>query len=113
MYIIELTAPMEHNFEENHSRKMRKYQSLGQSFNNQYDVRMHAVEVGARGMAATTMMELLIELGMSEKQQKTFVLHLQKWLSTTRDYCSINIERKFRDYSYDNFCYRARSIIGY
>jgi hypothetical protein len=63
--MIELTVPYESRMEEQHLFKLAKYGDLVQALKDEgYRARILAVEVGARGLVATSAYDLLKQLGL-------------------------------------------------
>ena len=70
--IVELTVPCEENFEYWHHKKKEKYIPIeGQARLNGWGVDIFAVEVGARGFSANSLIYALRRLGFGGKQCRT------------------------------------------
>lgn len=64
--LVELTVPWETNIPKDHTIKLNKYYDLTNALNkNGYVVNLYAVEVGARGIPAKSLYNLLKDLGLS------------------------------------------------
>jgi hypothetical protein len=91
--LIELTVPFESRLEEQHIFKTAKYSDLATYLRRQgYIARIEAVEVGARGMVATTVYDLLKRLGVKGQTRNRALKKLAEtaeksscWLWSIRD----------------------------
>lgn len=69
--VIELSVPWENNIAERHEFKMSKYQNLTDELTRkQWNTRLFAVEVGARGFPAKSLRFMFKELGLPSSSIK-------------------------------------------
>ena len=74
MIVIELTVPFESNISSSHEYKLAKYEGLLKEIHKYgYRTHMFAVEVGARGLATTSLYDLLKRLGLSNRTRARFL----------------------------------------
>ena len=83
--LIKLTVPYESRMEEAHIYKTEKYASLARSLRESgYQVRVLAIELGARGFVGTSAYDLMKQLSVSGKK-RTSVL---KAMAEVAEKCS-------------------------
>ncbi|CAG9572980.1 unnamed protein product [Danaus chrysippus] len=77
--IIELTVPWETNIPKDHTIKVNKYYELTNELTrNRFVVDLYAVEVGARGITAKSLYNLLKDLGLSRTHINAFLERTSK-----------------------------------
>nr|XP_032519184.1 uncharacterized protein LOC116771451 [Danaus plexippus plexippus] len=77
--MIELTVPWETNIPKDHTIKVNKYYELTNELTrNRFVVDLYAVEVGARGITAKSLYNLLKDLGLSRTHINSFLERTSK-----------------------------------
>ncbi|CAG9569535.1 unnamed protein product [Danaus chrysippus] len=77
--MIELTVPWETNIPKDHAIKVNKYYELTNELTrNRFVVDLYAVEVGARGITAKSLYNLLKDLGLSRTNINSFLERTSK-----------------------------------
>ncbi|CAG9564297.1 unnamed protein product [Danaus chrysippus] len=77
--MIELTVPWETNIPKDHTIKVNKYYELTNELTrNRFVVDLYAVEVGARGITAKSLYNLLKDLGLSRTHINAFLERISK-----------------------------------
>ncbi|CAG9563293.1 unnamed protein product [Danaus chrysippus] len=77
--MIELTVPWETNIPKDHTIKVNKYYELKNELTrNRFVVDLYAVEVGARGITAKSLYNLLKDLGLSRTHINAFLERISK-----------------------------------
>ncbi|CAG9565456.1 unnamed protein product [Danaus chrysippus] len=77
--MIELTVPWETNIPKDHATKVNKYYELTNELTrNRFVVDLYAVEVGARGITAKSLYNLLKDLGLSRTNINSFLERTSK-----------------------------------
>ncbi|CAG9574813.1 unnamed protein product [Danaus chrysippus] len=77
--MIELTVPWETNIPKDHTIKVNKYYELTNELTrNRFVVDLYAVEVGARGITAKSLYNLLKDLGLSRTHINAFLEGISK-----------------------------------
>ncbi|CAG9560956.1 unnamed protein product [Danaus chrysippus] len=77
--MIELTVPWETNIPKDHTIKVNKYYELTNELTrNRFVVDLYAVEVGARGITAKSLYNLLKDLGLSRTHINAFLERTSK-----------------------------------
>ncbi|CAG9566092.1 unnamed protein product [Danaus chrysippus] len=77
--LIELTVPWETNIPKDHTIKVNKYYELTNELTrNRFVVDLYAVEVGARGITAKSLYNLLKDLGLSRTHNNAFLERISK-----------------------------------
>ncbi|CAG9574688.1 unnamed protein product [Danaus chrysippus] len=77
--MIELTVPWETNIPKDHTIKVNKYYELTNELTrNRFVVDLYAVEVGARGITAKSLYNLLKDLGLSRTNINSFLERTSK-----------------------------------
>jgi hypothetical protein len=70
MLLVELTVPYESRLEQQHTFKMEKYEDLVRELGRQgFSSRIMAVEVGTRGLVASSMVKLFNLLGLKSRER--------------------------------------------
>ncbi|CAG9563751.1 unnamed protein product [Danaus chrysippus] len=76
---VELTVPWETNIPKDHTIKVNKYYELTNELTrNRFVVDLYAVEVGARGITAKSLYNLLKDLGLSRTHINAFLERISK-----------------------------------
>ena len=96
--MIELTCPAEENIDEAKSRKLAKYADLQELIiQNGWSSRLHTIEVGTRGLVASSVHQTLRGLGITSQ----LALKISRALSLVTARCSYAIWLKHQTPKWD------------